>query len=97
MGQCRGNTHFKFLTAYSKLADINVDEYIDCDKDAITTKDRIQTISNQISQYESEDDIDEDLADIMSFSAISIASLKNLKNFLSGHENQEKFAKIGMH
>ena len=44
----------------SKLADINVDEYIDCSMDIITVIDTIQTISSLISQYESDDDIDED-------------------------------------
>ena len=75
-----------------KFADttINVDEYIDCDKDVIATTDTIQNISDLISEYENEDDIDEDPEDNMPSSAETIACLRTLKKFLSGHENQEE-------
>ena len=70
-----------------KLAYMNVDEYIDCNIGVITTTDTIQTTSNVILQYESEDDIGKDPADIMPSSAEIIVSLKTLKKFLSKHEN----------
>ena len=62
-----------------KLADINAEEYTDCNKDVIAAPDIIQTISNLISQYESKDDIDEVPEDIMPSSAESIVSLKTLR------------------
>lgn len=54
----------------------------------------IQIISDLISQYEREDDIDEyrsneDPDDIVLSSTKVIASLKNLKKFLTGHENKK--------
>lgn len=60
------------------LADINDDEYIDCNKDIIAIT-HIQTISDLILQYESENDINENsdnenLKDIMPSSAETIAS-----------------------
>lgn len=77
------------------LRDINVDEYIVCDKDSIRIQisqrlipiTDIQTIADLISQYESEDDIDEDPEDIMASLAKSISSLKILKTILTENEN----------